>query len=85
MNVGLTAMNNKPARNLDSALPPALSGPDQSPTVLDNLKLWALIAVVLVILAYSLPLYSIVQGAGLYPAGQEASPAVIAPLLEVIA
>ena len=85
MNVGLTAMNNKPARSLDSALPPALSGPEQSPTVLDNLKLWALIAVVLVILAYSLPLYSIVQGAGLYPAGQEASPAIVAPLLEVIA
>ncbi|WP_424019937.1 b(o/a)3-type cytochrome-c oxidase subunit 1 [Halorientalis pallida] len=85
MNVGLTAMNNEPARGLDSALPPALSGPEQSPTVLDNLKLWALIAVVLVILAYSLPLYSIVQGAGLYPAGHEATPAVIAPLLEVIA
>ncbi|WP_336003347.1 b(o/a)3-type cytochrome-c oxidase subunit 1 [Halorientalis halophila] len=85
VNVGLTAMNNKPARGLDAALPPALSGPEQSPTILDNLKLWALIAVVLVILAYSLPLYSIVQGAGLYPAGHEASPAVIAPLLEVIA
>ena len=85
MNVGLTAMNNEPATGLNSALPPALSGPEQSPTVLDNLKLWALIAVVLVVLAYSLPLYSIVQGAGLYPAGQEASPAVIAPLLEVFA
>ncbi|MFB6083689.1 MAG: b(o/a)3-type cytochrome-c oxidase subunit 1 [Halorientalis sp.] len=85
VNVGLTAMNNRPARGLDSTLPPALSGPEQSPTILDNLKLWALIAVVLVILAYSLPLYSIVQGAGFYPPGQEPSPAVLAPLLEVIA
>ena len=45
---------------------PALSGPEDSPQVLDNLKLWVGIAIVLVVLAYLLPLASIVSRGGLF-------------------
>ncbi|WP_115863429.1 b(o/a)3-type cytochrome-c oxidase subunit 1 [Halorussus litoreus] len=51
---------------VDDRLPAPLSGADGSPRVLDNLRLWTAIAVVLVVLAYTLPLASIVQDAGLF-------------------
>ncbi|MFP4174272.1 MAG: b(o/a)3-type cytochrome-c oxidase subunit 1 [Halobacteriales archaeon] len=41
---------------VDAELPPALSGPEHSPRVLDNLKLWVGVAVLLVILAYTVPI-----------------------------
>ncbi|WP_135662187.1 b(o/a)3-type cytochrome-c oxidase subunit 1 [Halorhabdus rudnickae] len=41
---------------VNSHLPPALSGPESSPRVLDNLKLWAAIAIVLILIAYGPPL-----------------------------
>ncbi|RQG95229.1 b(o/a)3-type cytochrome-c oxidase subunit 1 [Natrarchaeobius chitinivorans] len=44
----------------------ALSGPDDAPLVLDNLKLWTAIAVVLVIFAYTFPLLSIIDRGGLF-------------------
>ncbi|RQG92813.1 b(o/a)3-type cytochrome-c oxidase subunit 1 [Natrarchaeobius halalkaliphilus] len=44
----------------------ALSGPEDAPLVLDNLKLWTAIAVVLVIFAYTFPLLSIIQRGGLF-------------------
>ncbi|WP_193565079.1 b(o/a)3-type cytochrome-c oxidase subunit 1 [Natronorubrum aibiense] len=47
-------------------IPAPLSGPDDAPAVLDNLKLWTAIAAVLVLLAYSLPLASIVTRGGLF-------------------
>jgi cytochrome c oxidase subunit 1 len=50
-----------------------LSGPEDAPLVLDNLKLWAGIAVVLVILAYSLPLASIISRGGVLGPGITAS------------
>ncbi|MFC4544035.1 b(o/a)3-type cytochrome-c oxidase subunit 1 [Halosolutus amylolyticus] len=43
-----------------------LSGPEDSPQVLDNLKLWTAIAIVLVIFAYSFPLLSIIERGGLF-------------------
>ncbi|MGM0591307.1 MAG: b(o/a)3-type cytochrome-c oxidase subunit 1 [Halobacteriota archaeon] len=46
---------------VDGNIPPTLSGPENSPRVLDNLQLWLVIAVVLVILAYGLPLSSFVS------------------------
>jgi cytochrome c oxidase subunit 1 len=46
--------------SVDGHVPPALSGPENGPLVLDNLKVWFAIAVVLVILAYALPLYGMV-------------------------
>lgn len=49
-----------------------LSGPEDAPLVLDNLKLWTAIAVVLVVFAYTFPLLSIVDRGGLF--GPEINP-----------
>ena len=68
----------------------ALSGPEDSPLVLDNLKLWTAIAVVLVIFAYTFPLASIIDSGGLFGRGIEAVPMFVealvghVPALEVI-
>jgi cytochrome c oxidase subunit 1 len=70
---------------VEGTLPPAISGPEDAPTVLDNLTLWTAIAVVLVILAYALPLLAIVGDGGLFGPGIEGTRAQIAGLLEVIA
>ncbi len=43
-----------------------LSGPEDAPLVLDNLKLWTGIAIVLVIFAYTFPLLSIIGRGGLF-------------------
>jgi cytochrome c oxidase subunit 1 len=53
--------------SVNSHVPPALSGPENSPVVLDNLKVWFAIAVVLVILAYALPLWGLVSDGILTP------------------
>ena len=53
----------------DGTIPPALSGPEDSPRVLDNLALWIGIALVLVALAYTIPLASIVTRGGLFGPG----------------
>ncbi|SFJ58937.1 cytochrome c oxidase subunit 1 [Natronobacterium gregoryi] len=50
----------------DKSIPPALSGPEDSPAVLDNLKLWVAIALVLVAFAYAFPLANIVSRGGLF-------------------
>jgi cytochrome c oxidase subunit 1 len=65
-------------------LPPALSGPDDSPRVLDNLRLWGAIALVLVVLAYALPLGAIIADSGLLGPGGDAYPALIEPGLSVL-
>ena len=54
-----------------------LSGPEDSPLVLDNLKLWAGIAVLLVILAYALPLASIISRGGVFGPGGQPSPVFV--------
>jgi len=48
-------------------LPDPLSGAEHSPRVLDNLKFWLVIAVVLVALAYSLPLFDMLSDGILAP------------------
>jgi cytochrome c oxidase subunit 1 len=60
-------------------IPPALSGPEHSPKVLDNLWLWTAIAVVLVILAYGLPFAALLQDGVLAP-GSRGFPALLEPL-----
>ena len=54
-----------------------LSPAADSPEVLDNLKLWFGIAMVLVALAYALPLASIVSGSGIVDRGVSAAPMLI--------
>ena len=62
---------------VDAELPSALSGPEHSPKVLDNLKLWVGIAILLVILAYTVPIGYIASdglwsGSETYPVAIEA-------------
>lgn len=60
---------------IDDELPAPLSGPENAPRVLDNLKLWTAIAILLVILAYALPL-GYIASEGLYE-GSEYIPVVV--------
>ncbi len=53
-------------RTTPDTIPPALSGPEHTPAVLGNLKLWTGIAVVLILLTYILPLAAIVDGGGFF-------------------
>ncbi len=52
---------------VNGELPEPLSTATDSPKVLDNLKLWFAVAVVLVVLAYGIPLYSMVADGILSP------------------
>jgi cytochrome c oxidase subunit 1 len=63
----------KVVQPFDDTLPPPLSGPEHSPKILDNMKLWIGIAVVLVLLAYTLPLADLVMD-GLFSPGAPPSP-----------
>jgi cytochrome c oxidase subunit 1 len=47
-------------------IPPALSGPEHAPKVLENFRLWTGIALALVVLTYVLPIAAIVSGSGLF-------------------
>jgi cytochrome c oxidase subunit 1 len=60
-------------------LPPALSGPENAPIVLENLRLWTAIAIVLVLLTYILPLAAIVSGNGWFGVS-----GTLAPLLDTV-
>ena len=62
---------------LGQPLPEPLSPAADSPEVLDNLKLWFGIAMVLVVLAYMLPLASIVGDSGIIDRGVSAAPMMI--------
>ena len=57
-----------------------LSGPEDAPLVLDNLKLWTAIAVVLVIFAYAFPIMSIVDRGGLFGSGIDPLPVSVESL-----
>ena len=75
--VVLTAVAGSTGATDDNVIPAPLSGPDDSPLVLDNLKMWTAIAAVLVVLAYTLPLASIVDRGGLLGPGGSAYPMVV--------
>jgi cytochrome c oxidase subunit 1 len=59
--------------SVNGEIPAPLSGSEHSPLVLDNLRLWLAIAVVLVALAYGVPLAAIV-GDGLFAPGSPPVP-----------
>ncbi|ELZ85524.1 cytochrome c oxidase subunit I [Haloferax elongans ATCC BAA-1513] len=83
-NMLLTAFGEKSERPVDEYLPEPLSGPEGSPRVLDNLGLWTGIAVVLVILAYTLPIAGIIQnGGGLFGGGLPV-PVTVFPDVEIV-
>ncbi len=76
-NMLLTAFNSGSEPVVDGSLPPALSGPEDSPRILDNLKLWTALALVLILLAYSMPLAGIVQDGGLFGPNVDAFPVFV--------
>ena len=78
-------MGNPKVSGLAESLPPALSGPDDAPRVLDSLRLWVGIALVLVVLAYALPLAAIINRGGLLGPGVGTYPAWVAPVLDALA
>ena len=61
------------AKPVDDYIPPALSGPEHSPAILDNMKLWVGLAILLVIFAYTFPLAEMVMD-GLFSPGAPPSP-----------
>ncbi|MFP8957463.1 b(o/a)3-type cytochrome-c oxidase subunit 1 [Natrialbaceae archaeon A-CW3] len=77
VNMLITAFNDEAVSLEDNTIPKPLSGPEDAPLVLDNIKLWTAIAVVLVILAYTLPLAAIVERGGLFGPGGDAFPMMI--------
>ncbi|KAB1196839.1 MULTISPECIES: b(o/a)3-type cytochrome-c oxidase subunit 1 [Haloferax] len=69
-NMLLTSLGEESDRPVDEYLPAPLSGAEGSPRILDNLTMWTGIAVLLVILAYTLPVAAIIQnGGGLFGGG----------------
>ena len=78
-------MGNPKVSGLAETLPPALSGSDDAPKVLDNLRLWFTIALVLVVLAYALPLAAIINRGGLFGPGVDAFPVWLSPAFDVLA
>ena len=78
-------MGNPKVSGLADPLPPALSGPNDSPKVLDNLRLWVGIALTLVVLAYALPLAAIINRGGLLGPGVGTYPVWLSPALDALA
>jgi cytochrome c oxidase subunit 1 len=58
---------------VNGSIPAPLSGPEHSPKILDNLKLWTAVAIVLIVLAYGLPLSALVAD-GLFAPGSPPIP-----------
>ncbi|MBZ6493702.1 b(o/a)3-type cytochrome-c oxidase subunit 1 [Natrinema longum] len=69
LNMVMTSFNDSNGSIPANTYAGTLSGPEDSPAILDNLKLWTAIAVVLVIIGYTLPLASIVDTGGLFGPG----------------
>jgi cytochrome c oxidase subunit 1 len=65
--------NGNESIRVNGRIPAPLSGPEHSPKILDNLKLWTAIAIVLIVLAYGLPL-SALLGDGLFAPGSPPIP-----------
>ena len=82
-NIALTSGGPK-VSGLGKPLSEPLSGPEDSPLILDNLKLWIGIALVLVVLAYTLPLASIIERGGVFGPGVDPVPMVVEPLVGYI-
>ncbi|MFA9516728.1 b(o/a)3-type cytochrome-c oxidase subunit 1 [Halopenitus sp. H-Gu1] len=75
-NVVLT-MGNDRTDGLGVTIAEPISGSDDAPLVLDNIRLWGGIAVLLVILAYVLPIAAIISRGGLFGPGGDAYPMML--------
>jgi cytochrome c oxidase subunit 1 len=78
-------MGNPTVSGLAETLPTPVSGPEDAPQVLDNLRLWVSIAVVLVVLAYALPIAAIISRGGLLGPGVGTYPVWLVPLVDALA
>ena len=78
-NIALSAGTPK-LSGLGKPLSEPLSGAHDSPEILDNLTLWFAIGMVLVVLAYALPLASIISRGGILGPGVDPVPMIIEPL-----
>jgi len=58
---------------VNGEIPPPLSGPEEGPAILDDLRVWALIAIVLVVLTYAFPLWSMIAN-GVFAPGSPPIP-----------
>ena len=83
-NLALT-MGNPTVSGLAEPLPSPVSGAEDAPKVLDNLRLWVGIALTLVVLAYALPIAAIINRGGLLGPGVGTYPVWVAPLLDALA
>jgi cytochrome c oxidase subunit 1 len=63
------------------SIPPALSGPEEAPAVLGNLKLWTAIAIALILLTYTFPLAGIISDGGFFGSYET----IVLPWLETAA
>ncbi len=80
----LTAFNDDSEPIVDGTIPPALSGPEDSPRVLDDLRVWIAIALVLVAIAYAFPLANIVSRGGLFGPDIGPFPVVVETVASVL-
>jgi len=83
-NLALT-MGNPKVSGLAEPLPSPVSSAEDAPQVLDNLRLWVSIAVVLVVLAYALPIAAIINRGGLLGPGVGTYPVWLTPLFDALA
>ena len=78
-------MGNPKVSGLAEPLPSPVSGAEDAPQVLDNLRLWVGIALTLVVLAYALPIAAIINRGGLLGPGVGTYPVWLAPLFDALA
>ena len=74
--MALTWRNDGTEPVVDGRIPPALSGPEDAPRVIDDLRVWTALAVVLIVLAYTLPLVAVASRGGLF--GPDITPLPVA-------
>jgi len=82
-NIALSAGTPK-LSGIGQPLSEPLSTADDSPEILDNLKLWFGIALVLVVLAYALPLASVIERGGILGPGVDPVPMIVEPVAATI-
>ncbi|EMA31891.1 cytochrome c oxidase subunit I [Halobiforma nitratireducens JCM 10879] len=81
VNVGLTSFGNRTGDVPANTYADTLSGAEDAPKILDNLKLWTIIAIILVVFAYTFPILSVIETGGLFGYEHSGFPVSISPLV----